>query len=208
MKDFVVTISRGYGSGGKTIGKMLADALHSSYYDDEVLRMASETSGINERIFAKADERINGPALRKPIGKKGVFDGGLIPPDSKNFVSEENLFNYQAHIIRELARKESCVIIGRAADYVLEGFANVIRVNIQAPFENCVQTVMERLSVGKREAERLIRKTDNERAAYYQYYTGRAWNNALHYDLTINSARTGWDACVELIKNYVELKCK
>ena len=117
MKPFVITVARGYGSGGKTIGKMLAEDLGVKYYDMELLRLASDESGINEHLFAEADEKLKTPRLFKP--RKSAYTGEVIPPDSEDFVSDQNLFNYQAKVIRDLAEKESCVIIGRCADFVL-----------------------------------------------------------------------------------------
>ena len=111
MKPFVITVARGYGSGGKTIGKMLAEDLGVKYYDMELLRLASDESGINEHLFAEVDEKLKTPRLFKP--RKSAYTGEVIPPDSEDFVSDQNLFNYQAKVIRDLAEKESCVIIGR-----------------------------------------------------------------------------------------------
>ena len=114
----VITIARQYGSGGRTIGEMLAEDLKVHYYDKELLKLASEDSGINERLFVNADEKVKVTHLFKVI--KNVYNGQLIPPESEDFVSDDNLFNYQAKVIKELAGEESCVIVGRCADYVLK----------------------------------------------------------------------------------------
>ena len=116
MKNFVITIARGYGSGGRTIGRMLAKELDIPYYDRELLRLASDQSGINEALFANADEKIKGTLLFKKA--RAAYMGELIPPDSEDFVSNDNLFNFQAKVIRDLAATESCVIVGRCADFV------------------------------------------------------------------------------------------
>ena len=111
MDNFVITIARQYGSGGRTVGEMLAKKLGIGYYDKDIIRMASEDSGIHETLFGRVDEY---SSAKKPLfGKNGIYSGELISPQSKDFTSDENLFNYQAKIIRELAGKESCVIIGR-----------------------------------------------------------------------------------------------
>ncbi len=205
MKNYVITISRGYGSGGKTIGKMLAEELNIPYYDNEILTLASEASGISEGLFAQNDEKLKGVSLLKTIISKGHFNSS----DSeitKNFTSPENIFKYQAKVIRELAEKESFVIIGRAADYILRDFDNVISVNIQAPFEACVKAVMENHNVDDKEAQRVICKIDRERAEYYEYHTGNSWNDDLNYDISLNTARVSWDKCVKLIKEYIKIK--
>ena len=121
---FVITIARGYGSGGKTIGKMLSEALGIPFYDRELFYMASEESGINLEMFGNLDEKVRKSFLDKRTHK---YVGDLIPPESSSFVSDENLFNYQAKIIKDLADKESCIIVGRCADFVLKDRDNVVK---------------------------------------------------------------------------------
>lgn len=206
MEHFVITISRGYGSGGKQIGIMLAKELGVEYYDQDITRFASEDSGINEALFAQSDEKVKGGAALMAGLSGGAYDHKVISPNKKGFVSDSNLFNYQAKTIKELARKESCVIIGRAADYVLEGEPDVIRVNIQARFEDCVKTVMVRSCISQKEATKMIRRIDKERADFYHYYTGRDWDDELNYDLTINTSLMDWTTAVKLIRSYIEIR--
>ena len=203
MDHYVVTIARGYGSGGKTIGKMLSEKLDIPFYDRELLRMASDDSGIHERLFGQADERVK-PGLRKPFGK--VYKGELLPPESDDFVSDDNLFNYQAKIIKELADTCSCVIVGRCADFILQGRTNVVKLFVHAPFESCVKTVMDMYALPQKEAEKKIQDTDRHRSAYYKYYTRRNWDNAQNYDLCLNSAELGFDKCVEIVEAYMNIR--
>ncbi len=205
MDHYVITIARGYGSGGKTIGKMLSEKLDIPFYDRELLRMASDDSGIHERLFGQADERVK-PGLRKPFGK--VYKGELLPPESDDFVSDDNLFNYQAKIIKELADTCSCVIVGRCADFILQGRTNVVKLFVHAPFESCVKTVMDMYALPQKEAEKKIQDTDRHRSAYYKYYTGRNWDNAQNYDLCLNSAELGFDKCVEIVEAYMNIRFK
>ena len=144
MDNFVITIARQYGSGGRTVGEMLAKKLGIGYYDKDIIRMASEDSGIHETLFGRVDEYSS--AKRPLFGKTGIYNGELIPPQSKDFTSDENLFNYQAKIIRELAEKESCVIIGRCANYILKDYPNVIRVFIHASWDFRMEKAAEKLS--------------------------------------------------------------
>ena len=123
MKNVVITVSRQYGSGGKTIAAMLAKDLGINCYSREILRMASEDSGINERLFGMSDEKIRHAAWFKLLSRP--YGGELLPPEDRDFVSDDNLFNYQAKIIKDLAAKESCVIVGRCADYILKDYPNV-----------------------------------------------------------------------------------
>lgn len=204
MKDFIITISRGYGSNGKQIGMALSDELGIPYYDHDLLKMASEESGISERLFAHSDEKINNPFLG--ILSKRDYEKESISPDSKKFTSEDNLFNYQAYIIRELAKKGSCIFIGRAADFVLRDRDNVLRIDIEAPFECCVNKVMDMFSITEQEAARRIVKVNNERNEYYRYHTGNDRRDALNYDLTINTEKLDRYEVVELIKRLCEVK--
>lgn len=204
MDKYVITIARGYGSGGKTIGKMLANELGISFYDRELLRLASDESGINEQLFAKADEQLKSSLLYR-VAKK-VYKGELIPPDSDDFVSNDNLFNYQAKIIKELAASESCVIVGRCADYILKDCENVVKIFVHAPLGACIETVRELSSLSQKEAEKKILSIDKHRAEYYKYYTGREWDNAENYDLCLNSSELGFEKCVELVKAYLKIK--
>jgi len=203
-KKFVITIARGYGSGGRTIGKMLAEELGISFYDRELLRLASDDSGINEELFARADEQLKKSLLFK-IARK-VYKGELIPPDSEDFVSNENLFNYQAKIIKELAQQESCVIVGRAADYILKDFDNVVKVFVHAPLEDCIRTLKEMTGKSEKELEKQIISIDKRRAEYYKYYTGRNWEDAKNYDLCLNSSQLGFKKCVEIVKAYLDIR--
>lgn len=204
MSKMVITIARQYGSGGKTIGKMLADDLGISCYNREILRMASDDSGINERFFNQADEKLKSTSL---FGiAKNVYKGELIPPDSDDFVSTDNLFNYQAKIIKELAEKESCVIVGRCADFVLKDNPNVIRVFVHGSREFCLKEALARSSMSEKEMERFIAKTDKARGDFYRYHTGREWNDARNYDLCLDSSKLGFEKCKEAIKAYAKVR--
>jgi hypothetical protein len=203
-KNVVITIARQYGSGGKTIGEMLAKDLHIHAYDKDLMRIASEESGINESLFAKADEKVKNSALFR-ISRK-VYQGELIPPESDNFTSNDNLFNYQAKIIKDLAQEESCVIIGRCADYILRDYDNVLSVFIHAPEEFCIEQAAKKHSMDLKELDKLIERTDSKRAEYYKYHTGREWTDARNYDLCLDSSKLGFERCVEEIKAYLKVR--
>jgi cytidylate kinase len=204
MSKYVITIARGYGSGGRTIGRMLAKELGINFYDRELLRLASDDSGINEELFARADEKLKKSLLFK-IARK-AYKGELIPPDSEDFVSNDNLFNYQAKIIRELYEQESCVIVGRAADYILKDYENVIKVFVHAPMDACVRTLKEMMGGSEKDLEKQIEAIDKRRAEYYKYYTGRNWEDAKNYDLCLNSSQLGFEKCVEIVKTYLDIR--
>lgn len=204
MENLVITIARGYGSGGRTIGKMLAKELGIGYYDRELLRMASDESGINEQLFAKADETVKNSLLYK-IARK-TYKGELIPPDSDDFISNDNLFNYQAKIIKELAKNESCVIVGRCADYILKDMDHVVKVFVYAPLEDCVDRLHEMYGETKKALEKKVISIDKKRSVYYNYYTGSDWNNAYNYDLCINTSKMSFEKGVTMIQSYIDLR--
>jgi Cytidylate kinase len=206
LANTVITIGRQYGSGGKTIGHILARRLQINCYDREIIAMASEKSGINEELFGSADEKLKSSLLFKTAKK--IYKGELLSPESDEFVSNANLFNYQAKIIKELAAQESCVIIGRAADYILRDNTDIISVFVHASKEFCLKSALERHTMSSKEMEKFIEKTDKYRADYYQYYTGQKWNDARNYDLCLNSEKLGFDKCVDAILAYIEVRKK
>jgi cytidylate kinase len=204
MNKYVITIARGYGSGGRTIGQMLSKELGIPYYDRDLLRLASDDSGINEQLFAKADEKLKKSLLFKIASN--VYKGEIIPPDSDEFVSNDNLFNYQAKIVKELANTETCIIIGRCADFILKDFENVVRVFVHAPLEDCIRNVKELTDKSDKEAEKQIAAIDKHRSDYYKYYTGRDWQDAKNYDLCLNSGHLGYQKCVDIVKAYLNIR--
>ena len=150
------------------------------------------------------DEKLkNSPLVR--ISKK-VYQGQLIPPGSDDFTSAENLFNYQAKVIKGLAEEASCIIIGRCADYVLRDYDNVLSVFVHAPEDYCIEQAKKKLSMPDREIKKFIQKTDKERADYYKHYTGREWTDARNYDLCLDSSKLGMERCVEEIKSYMQVR--
>lgn len=205
QKNVVITIARQYGSGGRTVGEMLAKRLNIHYYDKELMKLASEDSGISEALFNNADENVKNASLLYRIAKN-VYSGELIPPESDDFTSNDNLFNYQAKIIRQLAQEESCVIMGRCADYVLKDYDNILSVFVHAPHDFCMEQAAKKHSMNERELERFVSKTDKNRAEYYKYHTGREWTDARNYDLCLDSSKLGYERCVEEIIAYMKFR--
>lgn len=206
MKTYVITIARGFGSGGKEIGGKLAKQLGIPCYEDQILKMASDFSGINEALFQEANEKLKHSAYILGYLKKVPFTT-IAKPNTKEFVSDVNLFNIQSEIIKRLASSQSCIIIGKCADYVLQEYPNVISVYIEAPRDNCVKSIVDKMGVTEDEAHKLIEKTDKYRADYYKYYTqGGYWTNPVNYDMTLNSARVGRERCVDVIIDYMKRK--
>ena len=204
MKKFVVTIARENGSGGRAVGEKLAQRLGVPFYNRDLLRLASDESGISEQLFARADEEVKRTHLFRVA--QDAYKGEVIPPDRDDFVSNENLFRYQARVILELARTENCVIIGRCADYILKDYENVVRVFVHAPLAARISTIMERHNLSEEAARREIARVDKRRANYYRTFTGTDWRDASHYDLCLNSADLGLDKCVGLVEKFLDLR--
>ncbi|MCR5501632.1 MAG: cytidylate kinase-like family protein [Lachnospiraceae bacterium] len=202
--DVVITISRMYGSGGRTVAQMLSERLGIPYYDKDLIRLASEDSGINEALFANADEKVKRSTIFRVA--KSVYNGELIPPESRDFTSNRNLFNFQAKVIKKLAETESCVIVGRCAEYILRDYENVLSVFIHAPEDFCLEKAAEKHSMPLKELEEFVKRTNKQKEYYHEYYTGRNWSDARNYDLCLDSSKLGFERCVEEIIAYMDVR--
>ena len=206
MENFIVTFARGFGTGGKEIASMLAKDLGIHCYENRILTLASQMSGLDEKLFLDINERI-----RSNGGFTGFLKG--LPRSrqyiarNEKFVSDDRLFEYQSQIIRNLADQESCVIVGKCADYVLKGRKNVVSSYIEAPRAFCLERTMQRMKVSADVAAATIENTDKYRADYYKYYTkGNYWTNPVNYDMTLNSEKVGIAGCVKMIEEYLVMK--
>lgn len=206
MDNFVITITRTCGSGATSIGRLLAENLGVELYDRNLLRLASDESGINQELFARADENQKQSLLFRASLKvyNGVYSGKLITPEKEDFTSNNNLFNYQAKVLRELSEESSYVVIGRAADYVLRDKPNVIRVFVYASSEKCIQKEMNRQKVDWKTAERFINRTDRYRRDYYRYFTGQEWLDMRNYDLCLNTTDLTYEQAAQAIQNFAQ----
>ena len=172
MDNFVITIARGFGSGGKQIGLALSKQLGIPCYENQILSMASNYSGINKDLFFQVDEKLRGYHLIKRLMKSENKDD-IVEPTDKSFISDVNLYNIQAKIIKELAKQQSCIIIGKCANHLLRDYDNTVSVYIEAPRAFCVKNVIERLGVTEEEAHRMIYQTS---------YFSRPCNNLRTYE--------------------------
>ena len=183
---------------------MLAQKLGINCYSREILKMASEDSGINERLFGMSDEKIRHAGWLKTLSHP--YTGELLPPEDKGFTSDDNLFNYQAKTIKELAEKESCIIVGRCADAILEDCDHLIRIFIYAPYEDRIVNCVNDLGMDTKAAKRMIRDVDKARDAYHMRYAGYLPNDMNHMDLMVNSATLGVDMTARLLAEVVRDK--
>lgn len=189
-KQMIITIGRSFGSNGRRIGERLAESLGIAFYDRNLIDMAARKSGIDRAVVGNADEKLIGRFLELTPGLDLIQEN-----------SNEKIYRAQAEVIRSIVRRgESCVIVGRGADYVLRNHHDVLKVFIYAPLECRIQTVMERYHFRKEEAEKVIRHMDKIRRNYYEYFTDRNWDQKEGKDLLIDSSEFGVQGTVELIK--------
>lgn len=208
MDNFVVTVARGFGTGGKVIASTLAHDLGIHCYENRILTLASQMSGLDEALFEEVNEKLSAP---KGGGFASLMKG--LPRSrhyitrNEKFVSDDKLFEFQKKIIENLADTESCVIVGKCSDWILRGRSNVVSIYIEAPRAYCVQRTIENMGVTPETAAATIEHTDKYRADYYRYYThGNYWTNPVNYDMTLNSERVGPDGCVQMIKDLLAYK--
>ena len=202
-RKIILTIGRQFGSGGRAIGKRLAEKLEINYYDRELLALASEESGLCHEMFEKADEKV-------PKGLIYAFSAGFpnvgIYTPHTDVLSNERLFQLQSDAILKLAEKESAVIVGRCADYILRNHPDYFSLFIHANQEFRIRNIVQMMKINENEALELMKKTDKSRAAYYNYYTDKLWGHASSYNLSIDSSVIGIEETVALIINFVQRK--
>ena len=203
-KKLIITIGRQYGSGGSEIGAKLAEALGLNFYDKNILRMNSNESGIKESYFHLADEKAGNKLLYRIISS--MTPEKKEPSFGSDLVSADNLFRFQSEVIRKLAGEESCVIIGRCADYVLAGSEGLIRIFLYGNMESRAERLVKKGLCTSSDALKTIKRVDRERRDYYRYYTGKDWSSPENYDLLLNTSFLTVEEVVEAIKGYVKLK--
>lgn len=206
-EKLVITIERQYGSGGRIVGQKLAEELGIPFYDDEILSMTAEKSAVGEQYFRMADEVPGNNLLRRIV--KGLQKAPLDDPKiTGDVTSPENLFRFQSEVIRELAETESCVIVGRCADYVLKaaGKEDLVTILVYADTSTCIRRTMEVDGItDTREALQKLNQITKQRRDYHKYYTGKEWEDVNNYDLPINASKLELDQIVELIKTYIKM---
>lgn len=197
----VITISRQFGSGGREIGKKLAQRLSVDFYDKELISLAAKESGIDPSVFEHIDEQATNSLLYSlSLGMYGFGQTGYTPRDQISI--NDRLYLLQHEIIRKLADKP-CVIVGRCADYILKERKNCISIFIYADMDYRIKRAVDIRNVPKEKAENVIRKTDKTRANYYQFYTEQKWGVPDNYHLCLNSAKLSPEKAVDVIENYV-----
>lgn len=198
-KHKIITISRQYGSGGRIVGKLLAERLGIPFYDNELITLAAEKTGLSKECFVNAEETSAGNLLLSLTTLTPSIDSYGLPLNEK-------IFLVQSQVIKEVAEKGSCVIVGRSADYVLSDTENCINVFLQADLKDRVKRAVSQYGLSEKNAESTVIKTDKRRAGYYSYFTGLKWGKADNYDLILNTSRMDLEKIVDVIEKYVSLR--
>ena len=200
----IITLGRQFGSGGRAVGKKLAEDLGIPYYDKEILSRAAKESGICESLFENHDEKPTSSFLYSLV--MDTYSVGYAAMGMQEMPMSQKVFLAQFETIRKIASEGPCVIVGRCADYALEEMENVVSVFIQAPLEKRVARVAEYEKMNQAAAKKMTLQNDKKRASYYNYYSNKKWGDAATYDLCINTGKVGIYGAAELIKNYVIMK--
>ena len=202
MSNYIISISREYGSGGRLIGKRLASQLGIPCYDRTIIQKTAEKSGLSPEFIARAEERARSffHLSVTPIG------AGIPAFTLQGVPVSHQAFFAQSEVIRELADEGPCVIVGRCSDYVLGDRPGCLKVFLWADLDSRVRRCLDEYHLPPAGVEQRIRQTDRDRSSYYAHYTGRTWGDMHSFDLTLNTAVTGVDGAVEVIAALVKAR--
>ena len=202
MENYVITIGRQFGSGGRELGRLIAARFGIKFYDKQLLDEAARHAGMNPQLFVNADEKA--PSF---INGMFPFNLGINPTvlcNCDNTISDESIYNQQSEFIKMLANSEPCVIVGRTADYILRDHPRAINIFVHADMADCVARIIARSDCKTaQEAESKARKVNKLRAGFYNFYSDKRWGDAASYDLTFNSSKIKMEDAVDLIAEYI-----
>lgn len=199
----IITITRQYGSGGHDIGKALAEKLGISFYDKELISIAAKESGISPEVFKDVDGKAANSLLYSL--STGLYSYGNSFSSMGDLPVNDRLYILQHKIIKELSEKETFVVIGRCADYVLRDNPNVIKVFIYANIDSRVKRAIDRNDIDPARAKQAVLKADKRRANYYSFYSGKKWGMVDNYDLCINTTNISIEQSVDIIYDYLNV---
>lgn len=190
MSYKIITISREFGSGGRFIGEETAKKLGIAFYDREIIAKVADDLGLSEKYVADRGEY---------APSKNIFSYAFIGRDINGNSIADQIYSYQQKIIKELAAKEPCIIVGRSADYILSGRDDVLNVFIQGNKADKIVRIKEIYSKSDDEAAKMIKDTDKKRSVNYRYCTDQEWGSRKNYDIVLNSSTLGYDNCIDVI---------
>lgn len=199
----IITITRQFGSGGREIGKALAEALNISFYDKELISLAAKESGICPEVFEQVDEKATNSLLYSL--STGFYNYGNSFSSMIDLPVNDRLYILQHQIIKDLAEKENFVVVGRCADYILRENPNLVKVFIYADIDSRIKRAVDRHEIDPARAKQAVIKADKNRANYYSFYSGKKWGLADNYDLCINSTNITTEQAVKIITGYLDI---
>lgn len=200
----IITIARQFGSGGRIIGKKLADKLGICFYDKELIQMAASDSGIDESLFENADETHLSSFWNSILINSNTFGNRMTV--FNDMPMNDKLFLIQSNIIRKVADENSCVIVGRCADYILRENKSAVNIFIHSNLEDKLNRLINDYGISNEIAKEIMLKTDKKRSTYYNFYSDGKWGQAENYHLCIDSSAVGIDGSVEIIEKFAYLK--
>lgn len=204
---FVINIGRQLGSGRKAVGEALGRRLGVHVYDKQLINLAAEQSGLCTELFEQADEKKSRSLFSSLIGYLRMpfaSEEGSVT----DVLSSEALFKIQSDVIRDIASRESCIFVGRCADYILRDHPRAVNVFVTGAPEDRVRRLCEQENVTPEEAEAQMERTDARRASYYDYFSSGKWGEAATYHLCIDSSVLGIEGTADFIREFAERKLK
>ena len=198
----IITITRQFGSGGREIGKKLAEAYGIPFYDNEIISRAAKDTGFAEAAFERAEDKASNSLLYSIAMGMNVFSSQDVGVSGLSL--DDRIFLAQSMVIRIVAKEGACVIVGRCADYILKNQENVVNLFIRATLDFRIKRAIEVEGIPKEKSAEMVMKKDKSRANYYKYHSGERWDNVLNYDFAIRSDLCGIDGTVACLKAYLD----
>ena len=191
MEYPIITIGREIGSNGLAIGKRLSEELHIPLYDKNILSIAARQSGLCSDVFEHADEKESYSFLQKAL--RSIWS------NNDNFIQNENLFQIQSDTIRDISQRESCIFVGRCADYILRQYPKTLRIFVCAELDDRIANISQTLNISHDSAMKKVESTDKKRSTYYNFYTNKIWGQASSYDMCLNTSLLGVEGAVDVV---------
>lgn len=202
MEQIVISIGRQFGSGGRIIGKALAEKLNIDYYNNELLVLAAKQNGLAPEFFENNDEISN-----SIFGfASNILDNIGLGTFTNNMLSGDTLFQMQSETIKRLASEKSCIIVGRCSDYILRDNPNCVSIFLHASEEERAKRIANRMNISEEEALAKLIEADKKRASYYNFYSNKTWGDSKTYDLSINVSKLGIEGTLTFILDYLKMR--
>ena len=203
-KNYVITVGRQFGSGGRKVAKKVADMLGIEFYDKGLIAIAAKESGLSENLFEGIDEKPTNSLLYSLVmglqsDRNSFYRYGDV-------LNSDAIFRIQSQVIQDLVKDNSCVIVGRCSDYVLRNQDNVVNIFIHANEEFKLERVMRIYKQKEKEALETMKKTDKKRSNNYNFYTNQEWGNVTNYHISVDSSALGIDDTAKIICDFVKLR--